>query len=131
MIGRTPKSLGDRIVRLEAGRKKSGGSDLFLVWGKNPVDLKRKIKHARSAGELKSGDRFWAGIWPSSTEMPASRRTSVFAMFEDLNGELEAWLGTMGHKRPGGPCHPNPDLLEFSSEQLCEIVASHLPRCEG
>jgi hypothetical protein len=126
MIGRAPRGLGNRIVKLEADRKHTGGSDLFMVWGKSAADLEIKIKKAKAAGELKSGDRYWLGIWPSSTEMPASRWTSVFAMFEGRDGEFEAWKKAIGHKSLDGPLHPDPALL--SSEQLCEIVASNLPR---
>jgi hypothetical protein len=62
--------------------------------------------------------------------MPPSRHTSIFAMFESKRDdhELEAWLEAGGHKKSDEPYRPIPDACEYSSEQLCEILASGLPQ---
>ena len=103
VIGRAPRGLGDRIVKLEAKRRPAHGSDLFVIWGKDSADLESKVSKA----DLKPGDRYSAGIWPRSTEMPPSRNTSLFAMFQsNEDDELEAWLdcnGTKGQKDPATP----------------------------
>jgi hypothetical protein len=136
VIGRTPRGLSDRVIKLEAKRKPVHGSELFVIWGKDAADLESKIKKAKTTGDLKSGDRCSAHIWPRSSKMPPSRRTSLLAMFKsNMNDhELEAWFEARGLVRgreaPEGPRHPSPDSLNFSSEQLCEIIASELPRAE-
>jgi len=46
MIGRPPRGLSDRVVKLEAERRLARGSDLFVIWAKNAADLEGKIKEA-------------------------------------------------------------------------------------
>jgi hypothetical protein len=127
MIGRSSR-LGDRIVKLEAGHKNTGSSDLFLIWGKNAADLERKLQRAKASGDLKAGDRYSANVWPGSNEEPVSRRTSIFAMFlkNHEDHEFEAWVEASGLKLldPGN----HTDLTSYSSEDLCAVLASGLPR---
>jgi hypothetical protein len=74
------------------------------------------------------GDRNSANIWPRSSEMPPSRHTSPFAMFESHDHEIEALIEACGlapdHITTDGPRYSDPDSLHFSNEQLCEIMAS-------
>jgi hypothetical protein len=60
VIGRGPRGLGDRVVRLEAKHKHIHGSDLFVIWGRNAADIEGKIEKAKAAGDLKPGDRYSA-----------------------------------------------------------------------
>jgi hypothetical protein len=129
---RTPRGLNGGVVKLEAGRKQVHGSDLFVIWGKGAADVESKVKKAKASGDLNPGDRYSARIWSRSTEMPASRWTSLFAMFKSNKDdhELEAWLDCNGHKRTEGPCHPDPVACHYPSDELCEQLASVLPRLD-
>jgi hypothetical protein len=124
LLGALATALSD--WKLSVGPPHS--SDLFVIWGKDAADLESKVSKA----DLKPGDRYSAGIWPRSTEMPPSRQTSLFAMFQsnEDDPELEAWLDCNGYKRTEGPCHPDPDTRHFSSEELCQVLAGGLPRAE-
>jgi hypothetical protein len=132
MIGRFPRNLGERLVKLEAGWNSASGSDLFVIWGKNDADLKRKVGEARAVGDLKPGDRYSARIWPRSSEMPPSRHTSLFAIFLSNRNEreLEAWLEAKGYRATDESNASIPSACEFSNEQLCEILASGLQRAD-
>jgi hypothetical protein len=121
-----PRNLADRVIELERQCPSKQGSRFFMIWGKNDADCTAKLKKANADGELKRGDRFDMKIWTKPAPIPGSRWTSFRQMMDDE--DFLVWheaTAARSEKPEIGP--PSRDLLQYSTEELCELITASLP----
>jgi len=75
-MSRRLNSLSARITRLERFRRPKGDR-FFLIWGRDQIELTDALNRAKTAGEVRVGDRFDARIWTCPTQPPPARSVSL------------------------------------------------------
>jgi hypothetical protein len=113
-----------RLVRLERTIR-PGAAGVFVAWGRNEEEASGAFAEACARGEVRKGDLTSCAVWPHADDLPPSR----WLTFRQLSDrEEEAILATLKRRidfreEPRGPCRPDSELLQMSSDELFQCLA--------